>query len=540
MNTAAGTGFNSKRKPWILALLAAALSALPYITGLQHGFVFDDHGVIVENGFLNQRNAWFRALTLRTMFDRRIVDSGRPAVILTYLADRAIWGARPFGYHLTNVIGHVCVVVLVFFGAHSLLRTVPPRAPHAPAFTTFAAAILFGLHPALAEAVQIPAFREDILVTAGLLAYLTTSPHHPYAALLWLIPALAAKESGTVALPLLAWFWLCFSAHRPPPRRMLITAASTAAVSLAFLATWFYTKTFQALSVPNTPPPLPFPTNLWTFPWLWARALRFLIWPHPLRLEHLIEPVPSPADPRFILGMFLLAVVVSTAVRMRHKQPFFAFACGWSVIAFIPVSNLVPLHNAFAERYLYLIAIGFCAALATLIGRVAAKTPRSLLLAGLCSIYAALTLSQIRTMQNDFALWTRALAYEPKSARAWVWTGLELKRAGLRDEARQHFQRALVLKPDDASATVNLAILNAEDGDLAAAEKLLRDALKHEPHKADIWWNLGVCLHALQRDDEATAAIHNALECDPFFEPARRALEQRHRADPRFFQSLEN
>lgn len=532
MNALTVTGFDAKRKTWMLALLTAALSALPYVPGLRHGFVFDDHGVILENGFLNQRDAWLRALTLRTMFDRRIVDSGRPTVILTYLANRAIWGLRPFGYHLTNVMAHACVVALVFFGVHILLRAEPRHAPHSAAFTAFAAAALFGLHPVLAEAVQIPAFREDILVTAGLLAFLMTSARHPYAAVLWLIPTLAAKESGVVALPLLAWFWLCFPDYRPTPRRMFIMAATTATITSAFLAIWFLTKTFQALSVPDTPAPLPFPINLLTLPWLWARALRFLVWPHPLRAEHLIEPVLSPADPRFVLGLVLLAAVAVTAARMRRTRPLFAFACGWAVIAFVPVSNLAPLHNVFAERYLYLIAIGFCSAAAAQIARLPAKTPRSLLLAGLCAIYAALTLAQVHAMQNDLALWTRTLAYEPKSARAWVWTGLELKRAGRRDEARQHFQRALELKPDDASAMVNLAILNAEDGNLAAAEALLRAAVNREPHKADVWWNLAVCLHALERDNEAMQAIRKALECDPHFVPARRASEHLHRAAP--------
>src|SRR5205823_11757471 len=47
----------------------------------------------------------------------------RPLFIWSYVIDSRIWGARPFGYHLTNVIFHGLNAFLVF----KLASTLPKR-----------------------------------------------------------------------------------------------------------------------------------------------------------------------------------------------------------------------------------------------------------------------------------------------------------------------------------------------------------------------------------------------------------------------------
>ena len=147
---------------WMILLI---LVAVPFATGLPHGFVYDDHGSIAENPFLDEPGNLRKLLTFQTLTDSSIPDGRRPLVILSYLLDRAVWGSKPFGYHLTNLLLHLIVVVLVFV---LVRRAQPERGP----FLAFAAALLYGLHPVLTEPVQCPAFREDILLTLFVLLFL--------------------------------------------------------------------------------------------------------------------------------------------------------------------------------------------------------------------------------------------------------------------------------------------------------------------------------------------------------------------------------
>src|SRR5678815_54020 len=117
------------------ALVAPALALIGwavYINSLTNPFVYDDYRLIVENGALAHPGDLWGVLWH---------DITRPVVNLSYALDTAIWGLRPLGYHVTNVLLHAINVMLVFAIARALdadVRT--PRAdpdgsgaPKAPA-----------------------------------------------------------------------------------------------------------------------------------------------------------------------------------------------------------------------------------------------------------------------------------------------------------------------------------------------------------------------------------------------------------------------
>src|SRR5689334_22442927 len=51
----------------------------------------------------------------------------RPLFILSYVSDSRIWGVRPLGYHVTNVIFHGLNAFLVFTLASKLLQRFDPK-----------------------------------------------------------------------------------------------------------------------------------------------------------------------------------------------------------------------------------------------------------------------------------------------------------------------------------------------------------------------------------------------------------------------------
>src|SRR5438128_12620517 len=89
----------------LLGGAAALLAGLVYLNALHNPFVYDDYRTIVDNVSVQSPGS-FRAIVLH--------DITRPIVNLSYAADRALWGAQPFGFHVTSVILHMLNVLLLY------------------------------------------------------------------------------------------------------------------------------------------------------------------------------------------------------------------------------------------------------------------------------------------------------------------------------------------------------------------------------------------------------------------------------------------
>jgi hypothetical protein len=99
----------------------------------------------------------------------------RPLFILSYLIDIKIWGARPLGFHLTNVVLHSLNAFLTFILSLRMVESLKLTAGTKRAIAIGAGA-LFLLHPSHTEAVSWISGRADLIATffclASLLSYL--------------------------------------------------------------------------------------------------------------------------------------------------------------------------------------------------------------------------------------------------------------------------------------------------------------------------------------------------------------------------------
>jgi Flp pilus assembly protein TadD len=79
------------------------------------------------------------------------------------------------------------------------------------------------------------------------------------------------------------------------------------------------------------------------------------------------------------------------------------------------------------------------------------------------------------------------------------------------DEAIEHYQKALQIKPDNAEAHNNLGLVLAGHGRLDEAIAHYQRAVEIKPHFLEAHYNLGVALAGRGRIDEATAHYQKAL-----------------------------
>jgi hypothetical protein len=161
----------------------------------------------------------------------------RPVTNLVFALDYAVWGLRPLGYHLTNLVILLASVVAVFVLARRWLG---------PGWGPSVAALVFALHPLQLETVPVTARRADMLFTLFVVWALVVQPlgkRSPPCALtlgaLFVLLSAASKETGAIALPVVAGAqWILPSRAGPGERtrRALRLCVLPAAAFLCFLA----------------------------------------------------------------------------------------------------------------------------------------------------------------------------------------------------------------------------------------------------------------------------------------------------------------
>ena len=160
-------------------LFIIILAAILYANTLNNGFVYDDDYTVVNNVFISDFHN-LTELLQKNYFPSSGEITYRPVVTLTYFIDYALYGLKPWGYHLTNVLLHAANGVLLY-----IFLTLLFSGEGAPLVT----ALLFLTHPVLTEAVNAISFREDLLDL-----YLTTPHLNP-------LPLRGAEKKGKSPLP---------------------------------------------------------------------------------------------------------------------------------------------------------------------------------------------------------------------------------------------------------------------------------------------------------------------------------------------------
>jgi hypothetical protein len=136
-----------------------------YINALFNGFVYDDLYLVLEN-------QWIRDVTYIPdvftsalwSFSPKLIHSPqnyyRPMIHVIYMIDYHIFGLEPWGYHLTKILFHAGVSVLVFLITLTVFNQCKENGylfEHKPGhlYLPLLAALLFAVHPVHTEAVSV-------------------------------------------------------------------------------------------------------------------------------------------------------------------------------------------------------------------------------------------------------------------------------------------------------------------------------------------------------------------------------------------------
>lgn len=365
---------------WLTGVVFLLASPLVYLNVLDAFFVADDFALLEV---VRNEGPWARWFAGGKFL--------RPLINLSVELELRLWGLRPFGYHLTNVLVHGANAFLVVLVAGKLRDETggPPGLERRHRSLPVLAGALFLVLPCHAEAVAWISGRTDVMATffclLALYGYLLWRERRRW----WLFglssisfaAALLAKESAVV-LPGILLAYEAVLGRRRALRRSVVVAAQGGYV--AVLAAYFWLRSLLGVATLDhlRLDPASAAENLTlhvvkTLTTYWPMAL----WPWRAVLDE---------HRGAVLALLLGAVVAAAVVRRILRRPPDARPAAWRGPVFLATAWAVALAPAVplptrlftseSDRFLYLPSAFACILMAVALCR--AVRGRALAVAG--------------------------------------------------------------------------------------------------------------------------------------------------------------
>ncbi|HXI84071.1 MAG TPA: tetratricopeptide repeat protein [Verrucomicrobiae bacterium] len=508
------------------AALIILLTVVAYLPALRGGFIWDDDSYVTDNPTLRSLGGleaiWFRPGVTYQYY---------PLVFTSFWAEYHLWGVRPFGYHLVNVLLHAANAVLLW----RVLRRLGIAG-------SWWAAAIFALHPVTVESVAWVTERKNTL--SGLfylLAALAWLRFRPLTAgeparksdwrFYWLalglfVCALLSK-TVTCSLPAVLLLLIWWKTGRLERRDGLALAPWFVLGAVAgFMTRWME----QHLVAVGTDWNLSFVQRCL----IAGRALWFyagkLCWPRHLTFIYPHWEIDAGAAWQYSYPLAAVMVLVALwSLRARiGKGPLVAVLFfGITLAPALGFINVYPFRYSYvADHFQYLagigliaLAVGACAAVFQQAGqRCRGLGP----LAGsiVLLLLGTATWGQAHAYRDLETLWRDTVAKNPDAWLAHNNLGTVFRQADKPEEAIEQFQQALQIKPDLAEAHYNLGVTLAQLDRFQEAIGHYDEALRLKPDFAEAHYNLGVALAESGRVPEAMKHWEQALRIKPDYAEA--------------------
>lgn len=548
---------NSKR---CLILILVFVAILVYLPSLKAPFIWDEEGLILDNSLIRNvknlfdvfRHEFFLADIEETKASGEIKNlSYRPLVTATFMLDYYLWRFNSTGYHLTNLVFHIIVTILVFYSMLYLIKDL--RA-------VFISAILFAVHPLHTEAVTYIPSRGDLLSgiflmlsmgffvlrrrsvwlrlssaecptlskpeglvrgeSRGLILFLRNLFHRSCAffvlSSISLFLAIISKETSVFFPAVIAVYFLVYNFSHKKQKLISIFFGYAAVIFLYFmLRTLVADVPFLAIRIT----PVNVLKTLMAAPKVIADYILLFIYPQNLHLERSAYTFYRFLDWKIIASCAALLVIIAAIFKFRSKKHLM-FGAVWFILMLAPALNIIPIYPTMAEHYLYLPSIGLFIIIGGVLNQAFKKAKfirylTSFAVISFAIFYSCTTFLRNCQYQNLISFYKDNLKYSPESFNLHNQLAIAYARQGLYDEALKEHQKALGINPFSAVGYGNLALTYERIDNIDMAVQCYKKAEELAPSFVEPHISLGKIYYAREEYAEAIEQFTTAVKLAP-------------------------
>ena len=504
-------------KRWFYPFLLITVTFLVWGVSLRNGFVWDDRILIQKNeaniSRLSLTKAFFSDFW-STETEAGTSNYYRPVVTLSYMLDYALYGLNPAGYHATNIAIHAVGVVSLWY-----LLVLLGVSSGSAAF----AAVIWAIHPAVAESVAWVSGRTDSLATMFMLLSVVTALKgylgkkadrwYIYYSLVLFGAALLCKESAIVT-PVLIAIFLKFSGK---------TNKINATFGLRCLgvgAVWFLLR-WVVLAKPlgtESGEGVSMSVGLLSLSHVWGN----LVWPPVFRIEYGASLTPQALLGGAVLGAgLLLWMVFVFGANYGPRATRYLYLAG--VVAFIPSVMAVLLKSMIGSRLIYTSAAFVLAGLGVGFKPEQRSRSQQWLIGSVLVALALTSLYRAQLWTSDARLFSKALEAPDASTRNHLNLGIALYDSGDLAGALDHLSRDMEQAALDQKHYMLSLLYTALRCESLAEEHLLQ-AIEANPNNYSASHNLAGLLAVQGRHEAAQQKLMILAERSPL--ARQRALTQ--------------
>ncbi len=490
----------------VVIFLAISVIAA-FATAIQYPFVnLDDFDYVVENKYVA---SGIHLKNIQWAFTSFHAANWHPVTWISHMIDCQIYGLKPWGHHLSNILLHSINTVLLF----SLLNRLTGEL-----WKSVFVAILFAIHPLRVESVVWISERKDVLSTGFLLSALycyvsfaqSRELKHYFLALAAFALGLMSKPM-LVTLPfllLLLDYWplrrianqqaseVATSVRQPPVQTISITRILIEKIPFGVLSivSSIITVKAQSSSAVISLAELPLSSRAANAIVSYTSYIGKMLWPVNLSVYY---PFPSSIPTWKVAGSIILLTAISAlALKYTRRYPYLAVGWFWYLVTLIPVIGLVQVGaQSIADRYTYIPCIGLFIAITW--GGFEFKEARP-------------TLRPVLTVTSSVLLLTLGI--------------VAYRQVGYWSDSESLYRHALHVTKDNWFAHANLGVALDEQGRFNEALPHFITTVQLNPQYSHSHYSLGISLRRLGRLDEAIKHYQTAVHLEPSFASARNNL----------------
>ena len=502
-----------------LALICVC-GVIIYFATVHSPFIYDDAHAIEDNPYIKNLSKFQQMVGVQNIFNRSIL-------LFTFSVNHAIGQLDVFGYHLINLMLHLCVGIMLYFLTMELLTIENPALTQTFQRLPLAVSLIHIFNPINVESVTYLSSRSSVLVT---LFYLSSfylfirfvnskekkkkwkNIHYPIVIFFLFYLGLGTKEI-IVTLPIIAvlYLWVHSSTknfHKFLPELAVIL------IPLIIYLLYRYVQMGNLLVIKTDPYSYMIDRSLYILTQIKVVISYYfvkLIFPINLNFEPDIRLVSGFFDWEWIASL-IVGIAIAIGI-FYQKSILLKCAFIWALITILPTSSIIPLKQIATEHRTYLPGLGINMGLGILFLRGVSHRkliPPTLFI--FLVIYGLLAMKRSLDYRSEINLWQDTVRKSPYKSMVHNNMGTAYLSKERLKEARKSFEVSSALSPSSTDPYINMGHIDARNKEWDKAKLKYDLALKLGANRSQVFFNSGLMRLKLNKPAEALPFLLEAIK----------------------------